>query len=392
MIFTNGGNLLAMVNYAVSGYTTGDVGVSRISTTTGTINATANFTTTYKKRALKLGSDASGNIYFCGFNQLMGVIDQQAMLIKYNSSGTYQWANYYTMPGYVTGPLTDVFNDVYGDNSGNVYVAGGGGNPAGLNKEGYVKKYSSTGLLLSSATYSTAQTDELKFINKDISGNIVVAGTSGSNKVFYRKYNTSLGVLSTGISTLTENIYSATNLIDWLICPNGSVMFFLTTFPNLGNPSIYDAYVAKINASGTTIYNNILGPGLPYQLSFISGSNYPNSDFAIFHKYNSITGWVIQRFSIVAARMSNGDEVATVDEELSISVYPNPATSEILIAGLQEQSQTTVEMVDVQGKKVLKLEDYNSEKINVARLPRGIYMLSILNMGNILTTKKIILN
>lgn len=75
-----------------------------------------------------------------------------------------------------------------------------------------------------------------------------------------------------------------------------------------------------------------------------------------------------------------------VEEDLSVSVYPNPASEFITVeASFQIDS---VELLDISGKQVLKTTQTNA--IIVSHLPDGIYLLKIATSKGSLTEKLVI--
>lgn len=75
-----------------------------------------------------------------------------------------------------------------------------------------------------------------------------------------------------------------------------------------------------------------------------------------------------------------------VEEDLSISVYPNPA-SEIITVEASFHIDS-VELFDITGKKVLKSVQTNAIKVN--HLPNGIYLIKIFTEKGSLTKKMVI--
>ncbi|WP_291137250.1 S8 family serine peptidase [Flavobacterium sp. UBA7663] len=103
-------------------------------------------------------------------------------------------------------------------------------------------------------------------------------------------------------------------------------------------------------------------------------------------------GGEVTNFSIeicaLTASLSSNDTVLN-----SLKVYPNPAKGivNIDLAG-SVTGETTYELFDVQGRKVIsKISSNSVETLNVENLSDGIYMLSIQN-GGAKTTKKLVIN
>lgn len=64
-----------------------------------------------------------------------------------------------------------------------------------------------------------------------------------------------------------------------------------------------------------------------------------------------------------------------------ISVYPNPAREFIMIDLNDNSNSATIEIYNIQGKKVLYQRITGKEPINISDLPKGIYLYKIVNQG-----------
>jgi hypothetical protein len=102
-------------------------------------------------------------------------------------------------------------------------------------------------------------------------------------------------------------------------------------------------------------------------------------------------GGTISSFSIevcaITASLSSNDTVLS-----SLQVYPNPAKGIVNIDLGNVTGDTTYELFDVQGRKVIsKVSSTNFETLNVENLSEGIYMLTVQN-GSAKTTNKVVIN
>jgi hypothetical protein len=80
---------------------------------------------------------------------------------------------------------------------------------------------------------------------------------------------------------------------------------------------------------------------------------------------------------------SSADIVIDVHER--IYVYPNPATSEIRIAGLSEQANIVI--TDLSGKVVSNSTSQNT--VNISNLSAGLYIVEVRDLeGNLLFIQK----
>ncbi len=127
-------------------------------------------------------------------------------------------------------------------------------------------------------------------------------------------------------------------------------------------------------------------------LSSLNGLNADGIWTLLINDPYSGDGGTVSNFSIeicaLQATLSSNENVLG-----SLKVYPNPAKGivNIDLAGTVT-GETTYELFDVQGRKVVSKVSSNSiETLNVENLSDGIYMLSIQN-GSAKTTKRVVIN
>lgn len=75
------------------------------------------------------------------------------------------------------------------------------------------------------------------------------------------------------------------------------------------------------------------------------------------------------------------------EKEPTLTIFPNPANDEITISGVTPES---VMMYDVMGKMVLSEFDTETNKINIKKLPSGLYIIKIISTDSKLFTNKIV--
>lgn len=111
---------------------------------------------------------------------------------------------------------------------------------------------------------------------------------------------------------------------------------------------------------------------------------------AIFFDYNEpvitnttlLTFWELPIVYIAAVEQMTQDE--------TVSVYPNPASNVLYITS--ENMITDVTLLDLNGKIILKYVNYTDcEKIDVSKVPTGLYFLKLIDDDNNTIIKKIIL-
>ncbi|MBS1515897.1 MAG: SBBP repeat-containing protein [Bacteroidetes bacterium] len=150
------------------------------------------FDTGYKVRV-----DAQGNVYVIGDSYSGSNTESyNGILLKYNNAGILQWSKVYNGPA----NNEDFFRDIDIDKDGNIYIAGAV-TLSGTTKDALLLKYNSSGTLLWSQTYNGAATldDYAMDMEIDTLGNIYIAGGSSrgvnNNDALIIKYNSSGGFL-----------------------------------------------------------------------------------------------------------------------------------------------------------------------------------------------------
>jgi len=219
-----------------------------------------------------VATDSSGNVYVTGYTE--GGLDGNTNLgkadlfvVKYNSSGTKQWANQLGTWD------TDFANGVATDSSGNVYVTGStyrslDGNTSAGNADLIVVKYNSSGTKQWTKQLGSSSDDYANDVVTDSSGNAYVTGTTyggldsntsaGNADLFVVKYN------SSGTKQWTKQLgTSSTDTANGVTTDSsGNVYVAGGTYGGLdGNTSagVNDLFIVKYNSSGTKQWTNQLG-------------------------------------------------------------------------------------------------------------------------------------
>jgi hypothetical protein len=141
-------------------------------------------------------TDASGNIYLAGSTFSSASIasgghqntistNGDAFLVKFNTSGTRQWATYYGGTSEEWGYCaTDASGNVYiaGTTSSNASIASGGHQIArGGSRDAFLVKFNPSGVRQWATYYGGTGDDQSLFCAADVSGNIYLAGRTNSN-------------------------------------------------------------------------------------------------------------------------------------------------------------------------------------------------------------------
>jgi hypothetical protein len=203
-------------------------------------------------------TDSSGNIYLSGQTKNSSTSRKAALIMKLNSSGVIQWQKIWTNSSARGNEFT---YDVFVDSSGNVYAGGGTRNTSTTAAYYFTTlKYNSSGTFqwaseLSSGISGDGATASYS-VATDSSGNVYsggisrVTGQSSSGQAYLVKYNSS-GTLqwqksfwSTGGSSFASSIKS--------LAVDSSANIYVTGDLQLStSPANSPAYVAKFNTSGT---------------------------------------------------------------------------------------------------------------------------------------------
>jgi len=235
-------------------------------------------------------TDSSGNIYVTGLTQggLDGntnsggsSVDNDIILVKYNSSGTKQWTKQLGTSSSACG--NDAFktncgssagNGVTTDSSGNIYVTGftvGGldGNTSSGYWDIFLTKYNSSGTKQWTKQLGNSGNQHGKDVTTDSSGNIYVTGYTAGGldgntelgvwDIFLVKYN------SSGTKQWTKQLGTSSSDQGNSVTTDSSGNIYVTgvTYNYLdGNTGIGgagDIFLVKYNSSGTKQWTKQLG-------------------------------------------------------------------------------------------------------------------------------------
>ena len=196
--------------------------------------------------AYSIAIDGSSNVYVTGSSLGSGTGLDYAT-IKYNSSGSQQWASRYNGPA----STADISYSIAVDGSGNVYVTGSSGG-SGTGLDFATVKYNSLGSQQWASRYNgPASTDDIAYsIAVDSTGNVYVTGSSGGSGTGLDfatvKYN------SSGTQQWAPRYNGPASVDDKAnsLAIDGSGNVYITG-SSLGSGSGLDYATIKYNSSGT---------------------------------------------------------------------------------------------------------------------------------------------
>ncbi|MBK8415559.1 MAG: T9SS type A sorting domain-containing protein [Bacteroidetes bacterium] len=286
--------------------------------------------------------DAVGDVYFTSSSERVAG-NQDAHLVKYSSTGTKLWAKY--VAG--TANTTDVAGKFCFDPSGNIYVAHTVTdiNSGIQNTNIMIRKYSPTGAVLGTKYYrgSGNVDDEAVGIFYANNGRIYLGGLTRSTvkRSVMAQYDTGLNLEYTDIMLHPE-----------------TATFPVTSQETYAIDFIYDA---------------------PGNLIYWVGRQ--EAVYPIYLDYKS-------SYFIIKYAIPTVPRLANFQNNIQLSIYPNPATDKLTIQS--EENLSSVIIYDLQGKIVYQTSesDENSLDIDLNNFNSGTYITKITNStGNSLTEK-----
>lgn len=225
--------------------------------------------------------DGSCNVYVTGFCTGNGT-SKDCITIKYNASGVQQWASIYDGSGHAE----DMAHSIVLDGSGNVYVTGKSNEGGASTDYSYITiKYNSSGTQQWAAIYNGEgdDWDEAYAIALDGNSNVYVTGKSkinanaiGDDLFNYAtvKYN------SSGVRQWVADYNGASNKNDeaYAIAIDGESNIYVTG-RSYSNTTNFDMLTIKYNSSGTQQWSisydnsNYHGVDEPYSIT-VDNSGY----------------------------------------------------------------------------------------------------------------------
>lgn len=387
-------------------------------------------------KASNLSVDATGNVFVTGYSYSTALGNENYITIKYNSSGTQLWATTYNG----TGNGTDIPVGIK-INGTDTYVTGKSFN--GTGDQIVTIKYNSTGTQQWATIYSNGTIDRPSAIAVDGTGNSFVTGRTGDgidDNYITIKYNTG-GVQqwastynsTTGIDRASAlaidysgNIIVTGKISDGISDNIATVMYNSTGVQQW--VTVYDGF-----ANGNDVATDVKIDGLGFIIVGGESDNgtslVPNIDYT-FIKYNGIGGEIwnksydgadhltdgINSFAIDGANniyvtgnsslIAEQKNIVTIKYDSPVGlkelqsadnnsrVYPNPFTMSTTISilnGISPDENISFEMYDILGNKVKSIEKIaeNNFKISRENLSNGMYIYKVNQSGKNISTGKL---
>ncbi|MCW5907660.1 MAG: T9SS type A sorting domain-containing protein [Chitinophagales bacterium] len=210
----------------------------------------------------------------------------------------------------------------------------------------------------------------------DFSGTAVV-GVSGGSPAYAYAWNT--GAITNNINGVPAGNYSVT-ITDANNCTTTAAIV-------ITQPSEIQFATSTINANegqnnGEVSVSNISGGTPPYNLEWSTGETSSNISGLAPGLY-SVTvydGNGCEKTAFVVVNEIPGTGISEAALSLKFSVYPNPATDEVVISVSNYTGASSVQLKNVLGQAVVNhTMNEPVEKLNLANFAEGIYYLEIRN-------------
>lgn len=317
-----------------------------------------------------VATDAGGNVYLTGNTLSASAIASagawqpslggsgDAFLVKFDAAGTRLWGTYYGGTG------QDWTDAVISDASGDVYVAGrtwstsaiasaGAYQPAyGGSGDAFLAKFNSTGSSLWGTYYGNTGGDFGNSLTIDPSGNVYLAGFTGS---------------TSGMAT--AGAYQTTH--------GGINDAFLAQFTPAGSRTWGTYYGGTASDQAFSLTSDATGvymTGLTSSATAISSAG----AFATAYAGGAYDGFIV-KFSYSGPTTFTDCNFLPAN---TFSVYPNPATD---ILYINVPVENTVALLNLQGQVLMT--ERNTNTINVASLPAGIYLLRVTSESGVMVER-----
>jgi uncharacterized delta-60 repeat protein len=208
---------------------------------------------------LGVSLDSSDNIYAAGYynNASLSYMDQ-ALVVKYNSSGTLQWQKaYQTTQGY-----DGQFNGLVVDSSSNLYVTGTVEDSSHGRNQAVIVKYNSSGAVQWETEIGTSGYQISNGIALDSSGNLYITGLVSSVDYAYQNHLTLLKYNSSGTLQWQRTLGTVDDVAKGLaVVTDSSGGVYVVGETENDDTNDENILVAKYNASGVLQWQRQIDAG-----------------------------------------------------------------------------------------------------------------------------------
>ncbi|MCK9613497.1 MAG: SBBP repeat-containing protein [Bacteroidales bacterium] len=384
-----------------------------------------------------ISCDAGGNVFVTGgTGSTTGIATSgahqethvggyyDAFVVKFNSNGVRQWGTYYGGSG------DDLGYGISCDAGGNVFVTGytysttgiatSGAHQetyAGGNWDAFVVKFNSSGVRQWGTYYGGSGSDRGQGISCDASGNVFVTGdagsytgiaTSGSHQETYAGYLDAFVVKFNTNGVRQWGTYyggSGTDFGYGISCDGDGYVFITgvtTSEEGIATSGAHqetfaggtDAFVVKFNSNGVSQWGTYYGGSgqeKTLRITCDAGGN-------VF-----VTGRTASATGIAAsgahqetlagndAFVAKFSTYAIIEEDvfLSIIIYPNPVTNELIIEAKDNKEAINFEIFNSLGQIIFKGDLIEKTAIQTTNFTPGVYLIK-LESDNTFKFKKIV--
>jgi uncharacterized delta-60 repeat protein len=339
--------------------------------------------------------DAAGNVYVAGTQDTFFASQPNAdmVLIKYDNSGAQQWRRVYDSPSHGYEYAKNLVIDGTGQliMSGYAFVTGNG-------NDIFLLKYNSSGAFqwIQSYNYSGTSFEQPNAMTIDSQNNIIVAaqgiGSSGNNDYVTVKYNS-------GGTFQWASRYSFSSTSEdraYGICMGDSSTIFVTGFctPSANNK---DIATVKYDANGNQLYvlqfshtanKDDIGNAVAFKAGdiYVTGLSTPP---------NGNSDYITLRYSYSAIGISeNAAPIANLD------CYPNPTSDQVRIpVNANGNGEYNLEVTNAIGQTVISTIATATEStgnkdvliLNTTTLPAGVYTIRVADQNNTIGIARVVI-
>jgi hypothetical protein len=348
-----------------------------------------------------LAVNASKQYYVAGYSMVSAV--KVAMIASVSSLGTLKWKSTFNHSS-VTGD--DYNSKLILGNDGNIYTIGTTYSSAANGNDAMVLKYNTSGILLGNLFLHNSASDVGGAIaNGPV--NFIFAACSNTNSMKVYKIQTN-GALNATLSafygpTPTNSYTSITNVSvsDMKVAASNNVYVCGTVTGTTAAGNFSSALLGKFGLSGFTLK---LLNSQPFLADFgdnFSAVNmgldgYKNDILVLSNQWGNNTNHATENYKIIdydggASLRLTQEGSPLISNIAEVSLFPNPASDMITVVAAQEISY--IDITDLTGKLVYSGAVHAGEaEISVVDLNKGLYLCKITTTAGNITMKRLMIN